>query len=114
MKLPVDAEFNHVPLEQALQYLCSEIQVRLEIEGDALKDAGYTRNMPQTFNLGRVPIQRALWEIVKKYQQRDKELIVSIDESTKTMTVSTRKFAAAHGLRVYPLSAEQETPPPGD
>ncbi|WP_437224459.1 hypothetical protein SH661x_003639 [Planctomicrobium sp. SH661] len=106
MKLPVDAEFNRTPLEQALTYLCGEIQVKLFVDGDALKDAGYTKNMPQTFNLGKVPMQRALFEIVNAYQEDGKEMVISVDEATKSITVLTKKFADAKGLPVFPLKAE--------
>jgi hypothetical protein len=106
MKTPVDAEFNRTPLEQALQFLCDEAQIHLFVDGDALKDAGYTKNMPQTFKLGKVPMQRALFEIINAYQERNKEMVISVDEKTKTITVLTRKFADAKGLPVYPLKPE--------
>lgn len=106
LKLKVDAEFNRTPLEQALTYLCGEIQVNLHVDGDALKDAGYTKNMPQTFNLGKVPMQRALFEIVNAYQEQGKEMVISVDEATKTITILTRKFADAKGLPIFPLKAE--------
>jgi len=106
MKLPVDAEFNRTPFEQAVTYLCQEVQVEIFVDGDALKDAGYTKNMPQTFNLGKVPMQRALFQIVNAYQEKDKEMVISVNEKTKTITVTTKKFADARGLPVYPLKAE--------
>lgn len=106
LKIPVDTEFNRTPFEQAVTYLANEIQVNIVVDGDALKDAGYTRNMPQTFNLGKVPVQRAFLEITNAYQEKGKEMVISIDEATKTITVLTKKFAEAKGLPVYPLKAE--------
>jgi len=106
LKMPVDAEFNRTPFEQAVTYLCGEIQAQVHVDGDALKDAGYTKNMPQTFNLGKVPMQRALFEIVNAYQEDGKEMVISIDEKTKTITILTKKFAEAKGLPIYPLKAE--------
>lgn len=106
MKVIVDAEFARTPLEQALTYLCGEAQVNLEIEGDALKNAGYTKNMPQTFNLGKVPMERALAKIVNAYQEKDKEMAISIDEKTKTIKVLTKKYAEEKGLAIHPLKNE--------
>lgn len=101
LRLTVDAEFNRTPLEQALQYLADEIQVQLFVDGDALKDAGYTKNMPQTFNLGKVPAERAFAEIINTYQEAGKIMVMSIDEQQKLITVQTLKFAEAKGMPVY-------------
>lgn len=102
----VETEFNRTPLEQALQYICSEIGVQLVVDGEALRDAGYTRNMPQTLNLGRVPARQALGRIVGRYQERDKEMVLSLDERTMTITLLTKKFAEATGLPITVFPAE--------
>lgn len=106
LRIPVDAEFSRTPLEPALQYLCDEIQVNLIVDGDALKDAGYTKNMPQTFTFGKVPMERSLAHIINSYQERGKEMVVSINEETKTVIVLTKKFAEQQGLPIYPLKSE--------
>ncbi|MFO1095976.1 MAG: zinc-ribbon domain-containing protein [Planctomycetaceae bacterium] len=109
LKLPVDAEFRRTPLRDALAYICDGIGVKLEIDGDALKDAGYTQNMPQTFNLGKVPADVALSRIVNAYDGGGKEelrMTVVADESLQTLLVMTRKFAAQKKLT--PI----ELPPP--
>ncbi len=100
IELPVDAEFNRTPLEPALQFLCDEIQVKLFVDGDALKDAGYTKNMPQTFTLGKVPMKEALSKIIETYQERDKEMVACFDDSKMLITVTTRKFAERDGLKI--------------
>lgn len=107
LKLPVDAEFNRTPLEAAMQYLCDEIHVKLAIDGDALKDAGYTRNMPQTMKLGIVPADRVLTEILSNYQEQNKEMVVSVDEQTKTLHLLTKKFAMSRGLPIYPIPLKE-------
>jgi hypothetical protein len=103
MKLPVDAEFNRTPLQPALEYLCAEVEVNLFLDGDALEDAGYTRNMPQTYDLGKVPMEQALAAIINGYQEEGREMVVSVNEETKTVTVTTRKFAEQRELPIYPL-----------
>ncbi|WP_437186048.1 MJ0042-type zinc finger domain-containing protein [Planctomicrobium sp. SH668] len=102
----VDAEFARTPFEQAVTFLCDEIQVKVFVDGDALKDAGYTKNMPQTFNLGKVPMKKALSKIVNSYQEAGKEMVISIDEKTKTITVTTLKFAGQNNQPVFDLKPE--------
>lgn len=106
LKVKIDVEFSRTPLEQALTYLCGEIEVKLYVDGDALKDAGYTKNMPQTMNLGKVSVEKALFTITKEYQEAGKEMVVSINEETKTLTVLTKKFAEEKGLPIYTLKDE--------
>lgn len=101
LQLPVDSEFNRTPLEQALQYLADEIQVNLYVDGDALKDAGYTKNMPQTFNLGTVPAIQSFAQIINSYQEPNKVMVMSIDEQTKTIHVLTEKFAKQKNMTIF-------------
>ncbi|MCA9069405.1 MAG: hypothetical protein KDA84_10800, partial [Planctomycetaceae bacterium] len=105
MQMKVDAEFARRPLADALQYLCDEVHVNLHVDGDGLKDAGYTKNMPQTFNLGQVPMIQALAKIVNSYQERNKEMVACVDQDKMLITVTTRKFAEAQGLEIFPLPA---------
>lgn len=100
IELPVDAEFINTPLDQAVQFLCDEVQLKLHVDGDALKDAGYTRNMKQAFNLGKVPMRQALLHIVNTYQEPGKEMVVSFDEAQMQATLTTRKFAQQQGLKI--------------
>lgn len=101
LQLIVDAEFNGRPLQEALQYICDEISVTMDIDGDALKDAGYTQNMPQTFNLGKVPAVEAVQAIINPNDGDGNDanrMCVVIDESTKTLKLMTKKFADQRGM----------------
>jgi hypothetical protein len=101
LQLPVDAEFNRRPLQEAFQYICDEMSVKMDIDGDALKDAGYTQNMPQTFNLGKVTAEQAIQKILDPNNGDGKDelrMCVVIDESNKTLILLTKKFADQRGL----------------
>ena len=111
LKLPIDAEFRRTPLRDALAYLCNEIDVKLEIDGDALKDAGYTQNMPQSFNIGVVPIEIALSRIVSRYDGDGKaelQMVAVVDEAAHALRVMTRKFADQRGLTPLDLPPSPE------
>ena len=114
LSLIVDAEFNRRPLQEAFQYLCDEISVTMDINGDALKDAGYTQNMPQTFNLGKVPARDAIQTILNPYDGDVNELnrmCVVIDESTKTLILTTKKFADQAGQQPALIAPPKEPAP---
>lgn len=104
LSLPIDAEFNRTPLQDAFAYISDEIKVPIEIDGDALKFAGYTKNMPQTFDLGTVPALTAIAEILKNYEQ----MVIVVDEQKKVVTVMTRSFAKNKGLSPYPVPVSED------
>ncbi|MGH7202682.1 MAG: hypothetical protein ACREJB_18900, partial [Planctomycetaceae bacterium] len=100
LKMPILAEFNRTPLEEAFTAIGDSIQVTFTLDGEALEGAAYTRNMPQTFNLGTAPAIRAVAEILKQYDQ----MCIVVDEKTKTVTVTTKKAATDRGLTPYPVA----------
>eukprot|EP00913_Durusdinium_trenchii_P013391 g12572.t1 len=59
LKLPVDVDFRRMPFQEAIAFIGEETHIRIEIDGDALKDSGYTKNMPQTMKLGSVEFDEA-------------------------------------------------------
>ena len=104
LQLEIDAEFSRTPLYEALDYIADEIGVTAELDGDALKDAGYTQNMAQTFNIGRVPAAAAIHEIIKQYEGDPAvgtQMVIAIDEENKKIIVLTQKFADQRGLDVF-------------
>jgi hypothetical protein len=100
LKLKIDVDFRRTPLQEAFAFIADETNVEIDIEGDALKLAGYTQNMPQTFKLDQVTGKQAIYEITKQY---DKMCIV-VDEASKKATVMTYQFAEQKGLKPFPLT----------
>lgn len=95
LKKPIEIDFRRTPLEEAFAYIGGETGVEFEVDGDALKFAGYTRNMPQTFNLGRVPAEQAIAQILKPPQEK---LAVVLDEANRKAVVTTKAVAEEKGL----------------
>lgn len=95
----IEIDFRRTPLQEAFAYIAAETKAPIEIDGDALKFAGYTKNMPQTFNLGMVPAEDAIEKILSQYEQ----MCVVVDEKKKVATVMTFTFAKDRGLTpTYP------------
>ena len=85
LQTPVDAEFTRMPLQEAMAYLAGESGLTIELDGEGLKLAGYTQNMPQNFTLGIVPAREAIGRIVGQYPK----MRVVADEVSRTLTVTT-------------------------
>jgi hypothetical protein len=95
LKKEILAEFSRMPLEQAVKYIGDETGVDFSVDGEALRMTGYTRNMPQTMSLGKVPATRALKEMLSVPNQKD--LAVFVDEATGKAVMSTRPYLMQQG-----------------
>jgi len=95
LKLPMDVDFRRRPLQEAFNDIGEATHVTFEIDGDALKFAGYTKNMPQTFNLGEVPANQAVKKILSQYE---KMCVCITNEDKNIVKVITYDVAKKEGL----------------
>lgn len=91
----IEIDFRRTPLEEAFEYIGSESKIPFVLDGGNLKLAAYTKNMPQTMNLGEVTARTAVMEILNKYDQ----MCIVIDESKNSALVTTKAAAEAQGLQ---------------
>lgn len=94
LKRPVEVDFRRTPLEDAFAFIEQETGIEIVVEGEDLKLAAYTRNMPQTMNLGRVSGEQAIAAILKQYDK----MVIVIDEAGGKILVTTKDAAADKGL----------------
>lgn len=99
----IDVDFRREPLEGALKTISDEIGSPIEIDGDALKLAGYTRNMPQTLQLEQFPAGGILQKILVQYDQM---VLAIIDGSPETLLLTTKDGAAQKRLKTLTLELQ--------
>ncbi len=102
MNLLID--FRATPLQEAFGYIGESIRTEVVIDGDALKAAGFTQNMPQTYDLGKVTALKAIDTILQKYASERDPMVLLVDEAGKKLIVSTVSKAKADGLTVFDTS----------
>lgn len=91
LKKKIDLNFNRVPLQDVFATIGDQIDVTIEIDGDGLKAAGLTRNMPQTFAAEGITGLEALEKIVARYQGTGKNsMVLVIDQADKQVLVTTQ------------------------
>lgn len=103
LKKPIDIDFRRTPLQDAFTYIGEETGVTIFVDGDALKLSGYTKNMPQTYNLGMVPGTTALHSIIEKYG----DMVLVIDDQKQLLTVMTKAVAKDRKLKTYDPAPEK-------
>ncbi len=99
----LDADFDNTPLYEVLDFVAAEAKVNIVIDGDALKDAGFTKNMRQKFALGEATGYAVVKQIVDSYQEQNSAMCIVVDEASRTATLTTKKFAAQKGQKPFPL-----------
>jgi hypothetical protein len=101
LKMKVLVDFRRTPLQEAFGYIGESIKTDVSIDGDALKGAGFTQNMPQTLDLGEVTALEALDGIIQKYAQERDPLVLIVDEKNKKLILSTKVKSEADGLTPF-------------
>lgn len=101
LKLKVLIDFRATPLQEALGYIGDSIKTEITIDGDALKAAGFTQNMPQTYDLGSVSALKAIDTIFQKYAGERDPMVLVVDEAGKKLVFSTVSKAKADGLTTF-------------
>ncbi len=98
-----EIDFRRTPLQEAYAFIADETKVPIEIDGDALKMAGMTKNMAQTHQLGNVPATEALKSILSRYTAEG--MILIVDESTRKATVLTKAAAASRNVDLNSMTS---------
>ena len=100
-QLTVEIEFVKTPLQDGIKFIADECKVTIDIDGDGLKDGGYTQNMEQNYKLGKVSGFKALETIIKRYEKERpaNPVVLIIDESKKVAIISSKNFAEAKGQK---------------
>lgn len=108
----IEVDFRRMPLQDAFAYIADEAEMSMEIEGDALKLAGFTQNMPQTFAYKEISVANALLAIINgegnniikdSITKGTGKIGVFLDESGKGFIIATEKYIADQGKTAYRL-----------
>lgn len=99
LKMKVDIDFRRTPLQEAFSYIGEETKTNVEVDGEALKLVGYTKNMPQTMNLGMVSGLDAIQAIFNVKDQD--QLCLVIDETKKVALITSKPYAKSNNLTLF-------------
>ncbi len=104
LKMKIDIDFRRTPLQDAVVHIAGEIKTTIEIDGDALKGGGFTKNMTQTFQGDKMTALDAIAKILEKYQDPQKPsstMVIVVDEAKKKIVFSTKAFCEQQKLTPY-------------
>ncbi|QDV53561.1 zinc ribbon domain-containing protein [Gimesia fumaroli] len=99
LKHKVDVDFRRMPLQEVFAYIADETKTNIILEGEALKLVGYTKNMPQTMNMGMVSGLDAIQAIFNVKDQD--QMCLVIDEAKKTATITSKPYAKQNNLKQF-------------
>ncbi|MDC0261803.1 hypothetical protein OAK47_01135 [Planctomycetaceae bacterium] len=108
----IEIDFGRMPLQDAFAYIADEAVLSLEIEGDALKLAGFTKNMPQTFKYEQISVTKAILAIINgegnsiikdSITKGTGKIGLFLDDTGKGFIIATEKYIADQGKTAYQL-----------
>lgn len=102
-QLKCEIDFTKVPLQDGIRFIADECKVTIDIDGDALKAAGFTKNMEQNLKLGKVSGLEALAAILKKYEKERVPMVLVVDEAKKRALLTTKEFAEKDNLTTFAM-----------
>lgn len=105
LKLKIDVDFRRTPLQDAFAFIAGEIKTTIDIDGDALKAGGFTKNMPQQYQADKITALDAIGRILDRYQDPQKPgntMVMVVDEDKKTILITTLAFADQQKKTVFP------------
>lgn len=102
LKLPIDVDFRASPMNESFTYIGGEIGTKFELDGDALKAGGFTKNLKQEFRMNAAPVGSVIQKIFEEAKGVDsnpeKRLVIVVDEVRKQVVVTTLAAAQKRGL----------------
>ena len=107
LKVKIDVDFRRTPLQDAMTYIGGEIKTTIDIDGDALKLGGYTKNMTQDMKLDAQPAKVSLAKILEKYSHatdKTKMMVIVVDEAKKTILVTTQAGCEKNKLTPFDVT----------
>lgn len=106
--LPIEANFNRTPLKDVFAFIGDYLKVEITIDGDALKAAGFTKNMPQTLMIEDATGLEVIGAILKKYEN-EKVPLVLVLQGEKAL-ITTSEFAKKSEQTPFVFSKPAEPP----
>ena len=110
LKSEVEVEFAKTPLQDALKFIAEKCEVEIELDGDAFKAAGYTKNMPQTLTLAKATGLEAIGALLKRYEKEKVPMVLVIQEDEKKALITTSEFAEKNKLTAFEFAKPAESP----
>jgi len=104
LQTKMEVDFRRTPLQEAFAYIADEADIPIIIDGDALKLAGFTKNMPQTHRASDLTTMQAIYTIVQKYEEEADPIVVNVSEEEQRITVLTKKVATREEIETFDFS----------
>ena len=108
LKMPASVSFQRTPLQDAFAFIGDYLKVEIAIDGDALKAAGFTKNMPQTLTMEDATGLEVIGAILKKYEKEKRPLVLVIQGEKALIT--TTEFASKNNQIPFEFSKPAEPP----
>lgn len=109
----IEIDFRRTLMNDAFAYISDDSGIPIKLDGEALKLAGFTQNMPQVFKIeGETTVAKAIKAIFRgdgnaiikdQLAKGTGEMVVYEDKSNQGLIVTTKKFVTDNQIEPYEL-----------
>jgi hypothetical protein len=105
LKKKITVEFKRDFMYKAIEFIGEETGVQFKLDGPGFREVGLTQNIYQTFAMEVVPATAVLHKIVIEGSLKNgkNELVLVVDETSKTATITSVPTAERMKLTPFPL-----------
>jgi hypothetical protein len=105
LKKKITVEFRREFMYKALEAIGEETGVQFKLDGPGMREVGLTQNIYQTFAMEDVPATAVLHKIVIEgsMDKGKNQLVLIVDENSKTATITSVPTAEKRNLKAFPL-----------
>lgn len=105
----ITADFS-LPFQAIVAEIGRQSEIAFDIDREAFKEAGFTLNMVQRLQLGRVTTRQSLQALLEGPQPviPEKRLCLVLDEPRQVLLITTEAVAKRTGRPIYPLRPPAE------
>lgn len=105
LKKKITVEFRREFMYKAIEAVSEETGVPIKLDGPGFKEVGLTQNIYQSFAMEDVPATAVLHKIVIEGSLKNgkNELVLIVDEDSKTATITSVPTAELKKLKPFPL-----------
>jgi len=114
LKAEIEVDWKKMPLQDAVKSIAEKCEIEIDLDGEALKASGFTKDMEQNLTLGKVTGLAAIDAILQKSEKErpGRGMVLVIRDEEKKALITTAEFAKKNEQTPFEFSKPADADPP--
>jgi len=114
LKAEIEVDWKKMPLQDAVKSIAEKCEIEIDLDGEALKASGFTKDMEQNLTLGKGTGLAAIDAILQKSEKErpGRGMVLVIRDEEKKALITTAEFAKKNEQTPFEFSKPADADPP--